>query len=172
MEIRYKLTPEGSTKSAWDFCSLSRQISPFANMGISRTEFIKLICKMFIDFSSCDQTEFISKEDDKYYRGILFKKNSQTFLFEEERHKISDQLMHADKLATIGQISAGVAHELNEPLTIIQGFAQLIRKNPVLPEQIEKDIGKIINAAIYGREIIRKLLIFARQMPTKKPGST
>lgn len=425
MKIRYKLTPEGSNKSAWDFCTLSRQISRYANMGISRTEFIKLILKMFIDFSKCDCAEFMSREEGKYFRGILPKNRSQTFFFEvinaidkdnittpdfknldpteelysyilsdqikktpkyftkngsmwipdtdvaisieiyeqsgsitsksldlsggyksmiilpfqintrdngllvlksrkkhfftknetefyetvsqtigisvsdrraqfslrerikelsclydinkiiqnkefsfdeaiqniadilpsafllpqyasarivlnskeyksknfkeskistskpikiwgeekgfieisyffdkqpettdiiflkeelslletvsteiskfaeqhyleEEKQRISMQLRHADKLATIGQLSAGIAHELNEPLTIILGFAQLIKKNPALPEQIEKDIYKIINAAIYGREIIRKLLIFARQMPTKK----
>ncbi|MCX7944208.1 MAG: ATP-binding protein [Deltaproteobacteria bacterium] len=425
MKIRYKLTPEGSNKSAWDFCSLSKQILRYANMGVSRTEFIKLILKMFIDFSRCDATEFLSKEDDKYYRGVLLKNKNYTFIFEvinavkqnnyiipafknmtqeeelyslilseqikktqkfftkngsmwipdtnieislslididntytqksfnlagrfnsmiilpfqtnnfdnglivlkslkkhfftrgetefyetvsqtigisisdrraqfnlrerikeltclynvnkilqnkqysfdeilqniadilpsafllpqyssarivlnskeykskgykeskinvkrpiniwgeergfieicyffdknpittdivflkeeislienisleiakfaeqqqleEEKQRISTQLRHADKLATIGQLSAGIAHELNEPLTIILGFAQLIKKNPILPEQIEKDIDKIINAAIYGREIIRKLLTFARQMPTKK----
>ncbi|MGC8926779.1 MAG: sensor histidine kinase [Myxococcota bacterium] len=425
MKIRYKLMPDGSNKSAWDFCTLSRQISRYANLGISRTDFIKLILKMFIDFSKCDSAEFISKEETKYYRGILLKKPSNTFLYEvlnsindadatypdfknindfeilysailsgkiiktnkyftrtgaiwipdtdipleikifdakdgtvsktlklsgiyksliilpfqintddngllilksknkhfftksetefyetvgqtigisvsdrraqfslrermkelsclyninkiiqhkefsfddviqnitdilptaflipqyasarifinsqeyksknfneskisikkpikiwgeergyieicysfkkkpettdfiflkeeftfleavaleiskyieqqqleEDKEKISIQLRHADKLATIGQLSTGIAHELNEPLTIILGFAQLIKKNPLLPEQIEKDIDKIINAAIYGREIIRKLLIFARQVPTKK----
>jgi hypothetical protein len=37
---------------------------------------------MFIDFSKCDSAEFISKEENKYYRGILFKKPSNTFLYE------------------------------------------------------------------------------------------
>jgi signal transduction histidine kinase len=424
MKIRYKLTPSGSNRSAWDFCSLARQISRLANMGVSRTEFIKIISKMFLDFAKCHSTEFISKEEYIYYRGILLNNRENTFIFEilnskdinqmpaplfkdvspleelytyilsdqiiktqkyftktgsmyipdtsiplqiqlknspsnksitldlsniyksililpfqinsqdnglivlkssnkhffiknevefyeavtqtiglavsdrraqfslrerikelsclydinkivqnrdlsreevlqdivdtlpaafllppyasarikvdsaeykshnyknsdisikkpirlwgeekgfveitysfekqmetsdimflkeeytlleavanevskyleqvqleEERRKMQIQIRHADKLATIGQLSAGIAHEINEPLSIILGFAQLIKKNQNVPKDISKDIDKIINAAMYGREIIRKLLIFARQVPTKK----
>ncbi len=44
---------------------------------------------------------------------------------EENKAKLQEQLRHADRLATIGQLAAGVAHELNEPLGNILGFAQL-----------------------------------------------
>jgi two-component system NtrC family sensor kinase len=87
---------------------------------------------------------------------------------EEERTKMEEQLRHADRLATIGQLSAGVAHELNEPLGSILGFAQLVKKDPDLPEQQSKDIERIITASLHAREVIRKLMIFARQMPTRK----
>ena len=78
------------------------------------------------------------------------------------------QLLHADRLATIGQLSAGVAHELNEPIGSIMGFAQLIQKNPDVPEQAQKDIEKIMKASLHAREVIKKLMIFARQMPPQK----
>lgn len=87
---------------------------------------------------------------------------------EEEKIKLQDQLRHADRLATIGQLSAGVAHELNEPLGNILGFAQLAKKCPELPGQAAQDLDKIVNAAMYSREVIRKLMIFARQMPQQK----
>ncbi len=87
---------------------------------------------------------------------------------EEEKMKLQEQLRHADRLATIGQLAAGVAHELNEPLGTILGFAQLTKKNPKLPKQEIQDIEKIITASLHAREIVKKLLIFARQMPTKK----
>jgi signal transduction histidine kinase len=87
---------------------------------------------------------------------------------EEEQWKLQEQLRHADRLATIGQLAAGVSHELNEPLGNILGFAQLVKKSPDLPEQVEQDIEKILNASLYAREIVRKLLIFARLMPPKK----
>jgi two-component system NtrC family sensor kinase len=86
---------------------------------------------------------------------------------ETERSKLRDQLVHADRLATIGQLAAGVAHELNEPLGSILGFAQLAEKCPGLPEQAERDVKKIINASLYAREVIKKLMVFARQMPPK-----
>lgn len=87
---------------------------------------------------------------------------------ELKEQKLQAQLRHADRLATIGQLASGVAHELNEPLTNILGFAQLAEKNPALPEQTRHDIEKIEKASLHAREIVRKLLIFARQMPTKK----
>jgi two-component system NtrC family sensor kinase len=68
-------------------------------------------------------------------------------------------------LATIGQLAAGVAHELNEPLGGILGFAQLASKHPDLPGQVRKDLSKIESASLHAREVVRKLMLFARQTP-------
>lgn len=85
----------------------------------------------------------------------------------EEKAELEQQLRHADRLATIGQLSAGVAHELNEPLGNILGFAQLIKKTENAPEQIIMDSEKIEKAALHAREIIKKLMLFAKQMPPR-----
>jgi len=82
--------------------------------------------------------------------------------------ELRKQLIKADRLAAIGELAAGVAHELNEPLNTILGFAQLTQKTPDLPVQTRKDLEKIADAALHARNIIRELLIFARQ---GKPGS-
>jgi signal transduction histidine kinase len=87
---------------------------------------------------------------------------------ESDRLHLQHQLQHADRLATIGQLAAGVAHELNEPLGNILGFAQLAQKSAGLPEQAAKDIDKVVAASLHAREVIKKLLIFARQMPPTK----
>ncbi|HPO13571.1 MAG TPA: ATP-binding protein [Candidatus Hydrogenedentes bacterium] len=87
---------------------------------------------------------------------------------EQERALLQSQLRHADRLATIGFLAAGVAHELNEPLGNILGFAQLARKCPALPEAANQDLKKIETASLHAREVIRKLLMFARQMPPEK----
>ncbi len=87
---------------------------------------------------------------------------------EEEKLMLQEQLRHADRLATIGQLAAGVAHELNEPLANILGFAQLTKKCPKLPKQAEEDIERIVTASLHAREVIKKLMIFARQMPPQK----
>jgi len=87
---------------------------------------------------------------------------------EEDKERLQEQLRHADRLATIGQLSAGVAHELNEPIGSILGFAQLIQKDPGLSDQIKIDIEKIMRASLHAREVIKKLMLFARQMPPQK----
>jgi len=87
---------------------------------------------------------------------------------QQERARLQKQLRHADRLATIGQLAAGVAHELNEPLSSILGFAQLLQHEAALPASGRKDIERIVAAALHAREIIKKLLLFARQTPTFK----
>jgi signal transduction histidine kinase len=84
---------------------------------------------------------------------------------EEEKQKLQMQLQHVERLAFVGELSAGIAHELNEPLARILGFAQLIKKTGHLDGQQGEDIERIIKASLYTREIIKKLMIFSRQMP-------
>jgi len=88
--------------------------------------------------------------------------------YEVEKERLHQQLLHADRLITVGQLTAGIAHELNEPLGSILGFAQLIKKYGQIDESVEKDVNKIIKASLHGREIIRKLMLFSRQTPPEK----
>lgn len=84
---------------------------------------------------------------------------------EAEKEKLQLQLQHVERLAFVGELTAGIAHELNEPLGRILGFAQLIKKTGGLNGQQSEDIERIVKASLYTREIIKKLMIFSRQMP-------
>ena len=84
---------------------------------------------------------------------------------EENRAKLEEQLRQADRLATIGQLAAGIAHELNEPLGVTLGFAQLLKKDIELPKQAMQDVEKIERASLHARDVIKKLMVFARQAP-------
>ncbi|MCB9239357.1 MAG: ATP-binding protein [Cyclobacteriaceae bacterium] len=86
-------------------------------------------------------------------------------IIEEERKSLQVQLQHVERLALIGELTAGIAHELNEPLGRILGFSQLIKKGGMLKPQQEEDLERIIKASLYTREIIKKLMFFSRQMP-------
>jgi nitrogen-specific signal transduction histidine kinase len=86
---------------------------------------------------------------------------------EEDKILLQNQLRHADRLATIGQLAAGVAHELNEPLGNILGFAQLAQKGGELPAEVDQDLQKIIEASLHSREIVKNLLQFGKPMPQK-----
>lgn len=87
---------------------------------------------------------------------------------EQQKSRLQEQLRHADRLATLGQLAAGVAHELNEPLANVLGFAQLAAKSPKMPKQAGEDMQKIVKNCLHAREVIHKLLTFARQMPPEK----
>lgn len=89
---------------------------------------------------------------------------------DERKTVLEAQLRHADRLAKVGQLAAGIAHELNNPLGNILGFAQLAAKCPGLPPRAAGDLENIVKSSLYAREIIRKLMIFSRQMPpVRKP---
>lgn len=83
----------------------------------------------------------------------------------QAQETLREQLWHAERLITVGQLASGVAHELNEPLGSVLGFAQLLKKTPQLPRAARRDLGKIVTAALHARGIIQKLMLFARQTP-------
>lgn len=80
-----------------------------------------------------------------------------------ERRRLEQQLVQAEKLSAIGQLVAGVAHELNNPLTSISGYAQLLLRDPSITEVIHQDIKHIYTQADRAGRIVHNLLIFARE---------
>jgi two-component system NtrC family sensor kinase len=84
-----------------------------------------------------------------------------------EQEQLRRQLWHAERLGMIGQLAAGLAHELNEPLGSILGYAQLAQRSFGLPDQTGRDLDKIVKAALHARDVVKRLLLFARQTPAR-----
>jgi PAS domain S-box-containing protein len=80
----------------------------------------------------------------------------------EDLRKTQEQLMQSEKMSAVGQLIAGVAHELNNPLTAILGYAQLLESEG-LNERAQDYVGKLFKQAQRTHRVVQNLLSFARQ---------
>ena len=78
------------------------------------------------------------------------------------------KLAHAEKMATIGRLVSGVAHEVNNPLAAILGFTDLLLENPEVPSSAREDLQIILHETQRTKEIVQDLLSFARQKPAQR----
>ncbi len=86
----------------------------------------------------------------------------------EIQENAQKQISQSEKLASIGRLAAGTAHEINNPLTGVLTFAHLLYKNKNIGEAEKKDLEVIINETTRMREIVRGLLDFAHQSVPQK----
>lgn len=84
-----------------------------------------------------------------------------------ELRRLQGQLIQTEKLSAIGELVSGVAHEINNPLTSVVGFTQLLLETTENPRDREF-LEKIFSEAMSCSEIIRNLLTFARRHPAEK----
>jgi len=85
----------------------------------------------------------------------------------EARVAALEQLRHTDRLATVGQLAAGVAHELGTPLSVISARAQLLSSAEMPPAAVATNAGIIVEQADRMTEIIQQLLDFSRRRTVK-----
>ena len=78
------------------------------------------------------------------------------------------KLAHSEKMATIGRLVSGVAHEVNNPLAAILGFTDLLLENPQVPETAREDLKIILQETQRTKDIVQDLLSFARQRPVQR----
>lgn len=84
-----------------------------------------------------------------------------------ERKKMQENLMITDRLASIGELAAGMAHELNNPLTSILGLGDLVL-NENIPDNVREDINNISNEARRMAVVTKNMLAFSRKHPSVK----
>lgn len=78
------------------------------------------------------------------------------------------KLAHAERMATIGRLVSGVAHEVNNPLAAILGFTDLLLENPQMPDSAQEDLKIILQETQRTKDIVQDLLSFARQRPVQR----
>jgi two-component system NtrC family sensor kinase len=103
-------------------------------------------------------------------KGPLDDEDTIHFLVKDigPRKLMEKQMAQAEKLASIGQLSAGIAHEINNPLGIILGYSQLLLRNEGNQEERQDDLRTIVKHARNCKLIVEYLLNFAREPEPKK----
>jgi PAS domain S-box-containing protein len=85
-----------------------------------------------------------------------------------EQERMQGELLQAQKMEALGQLISGVAHELNNPLSAIIAFSQLLRGDERLPAELMRDADLLMQEADRTRRIVQNLLDFARQRPPER----
>ncbi|MDZ4696869.1 MAG: ATP-binding protein [Deltaproteobacteria bacterium] len=85
-----------------------------------------------------------------------------------EDRALTRQLANAEKLASIGRLAGGVAHEINNPLGGILAFTQILTRDDVTPEERKEYLGEIEKSTLRCKAIVESLLRFARQNPGRQ----
>jgi PAS domain S-box-containing protein len=111
---------------------------------------------------------------DKYLRisGLSLKKGRYAVLISDmtEQKKMMEKLIRADRLSSLGEMAAGLAHEINNPLTGVMGLAHLLMEKQDIPDIVKDDAATIFKEANRAAGILRDFLVFARgNKPDKQP---
>jgi PAS domain S-box-containing protein len=93
-------------------------------------------------------------------RTLLYEQTRQAY---EDLRRTQEQLLHSEKMAAVGQLISGVAHELNNPLTAILGYSQLLTASGQIGPQGVEYAEKLYKQAQRTHRIVQNLLSFSRQ---------
>ncbi|MBE9482693.1 MAG: PAS domain S-box protein [Chloroflexi bacterium] len=101
-----------------------------------------------------------------YFDGII-EDITERKRAEEREKKLQQELSLSSRLASIGQLAAGVAHEINNPLTAVVGFSQLLLEKTI-DEDIKRSLERIHNEGWRAAKVVENLLTFARRRQSEK----
>jgi PAS domain S-box-containing protein len=110
---------------------------------------------------------FVEIAGDFAYAINFIRMEAEALLSAKQRDKMQAQLIQAQKMESVGRLAGGVAHDYNNMLTIIIGYAEMALDKVVPDDALHTDISEIFNAAQRSSEITKQLLAFSRQQTTQ-----
>ncbi|PYX23100.1 MAG: hypothetical protein DMG82_12420 [Acidobacteria bacterium] len=144
---------------SWIWVLLWSKDSPIGIMGISSLE--------ARTYSSNDENMMVAVGRQLATTIEKVRLYEETCKAYEDLRKTQEQLLQSEKMSAVGQLIAGVAHELNNPLTAILGYAQLLESEG-LNDRATDFVRKLFKQAQRTHRVVQNLLSFARQRKPQK----
>jgi PAS domain S-box-containing protein len=144
---------------AWIWVLLWSKDVPIGVLGIS--------CRVARQFTSNDENLLVAIGRQLATTIEKVRLYEETCRAYDDLRKTQEQLLQSEKMSAVGQLISGVAHELNNPLTAILGYAQLLESEG-LEERAQDYVRKLFKQAQRTHRVVQNLLSFARQRQSQK----
>ena len=151
------------------------EIGAFRDIVVSKERFQELLEQKYVRYEDLPlkaadgreiSVEFVSNVHEVDHRRVIqcnIRNITERKQTEKEKKELEDKAQVASRLAAVGEMAAGVAHEINNPLTGVIGFSQMLLEKENVPEDIKADLKLIADGSQRVADIVKRLLIFARQ---------
>ena len=118
-----------------------------------------------VDLSDHEEEQSLTREvaGDIAFALCNIEKEEERKQAEKEKQQLEEKAQVASRLAAVGEMAAGIAHEINNPLTGVLGFSQILLEKENVPEDIKENLRIIADGSRRVAEIVKRLLTFARQ---------
>lgn len=129
-------------------------------IGLNRSDEIGDLAKAF-DVMTAHLRERTAEAERLYLETV--ERNQELAEINARLQATQLQLIQSEKLAAVGQLTAGIVHDVKNPLAVIKGLAELLEEDPLNPEETRKELRVIRESADRASRIVGDLLKFARQ---------
>ncbi len=172
--VQLGYTPEELLKESMRFVSMvhpddleriTHEVQTYTDSGIERFHQEYRILTKDRQVRWIDDRTMVERDDTgrvTHYQGIVVDITDQK-LAEKEREKLQSQLNHAQRMESIGRLAGGVAHDFNNMLSVILGYATLMKGKLSGTDPLMQYLQEIEHAAVRSRDLTSQLLAFSRK---------
>ena len=152
------------------------EIGTFKDIIANKEKFKELIEKQYVHYDNFPLrasdgreiwVEFVSNAYEVGQQQVIqydIRNITERKQMEKEKQQLEEKAQINSRLTAVGEMAAGIAHEINNPLTGVIGFSQLLLEKQNVPDEIKEDLKIIADGSQRVADIVKRLLTFARQV--------
>ena len=151
------------------------EIGTFKDIIANKEKFEELLEKQYVHYENLPLktadgreiwVEFVSNVYEVDHRQVIqcnIRNITERKQAEKEKQQLEEKAQINSRLTAVGEMAAGIAHEINNPLTGVIGFSQLLLEKQNVPDDIKDEVRIIADGSKRVADIVKRLLTFARQ---------